>query len=332
MERPGGDADIQGFEPDALRAARQDAAVRLGLADSLSAVFDSLDAPVDAARRRALLEAIEAGPVRPAVFGTYVELVVALFDERTADAAALVEDLLGRNPSQVEPLRIVSLDDAELGPGQAERYRRLVSDDILVSIDRAPPRARARATAVLTAAIDLLRLGAPAVYDEVRSLVREIVLVDGQCHSDRLVVGGAVTFSLWGSQIVVAEQVGDRLTAALQLAHEASHAHLFGLALGGRLVENDDEIRYPSPLRPDPRPMEGVAHATYVLGREVYTLRALVASGRLTEAEERLARDKIAVKRRGFAQGMATLAGDAVFAPAGRAAFEHARRYMDGLD
>jgi HEXXH motif-containing protein len=332
VERSVGEPDIHGFEPDGPRAARHDRVVRLGLADSLRTVFDSLDQPVDGGRREALLAAIEAGSVQPAVFGTYVELVVALFDERTAEAQGLVEDLLGQPLAPASPLRIVALDDRELGPGQADRYRRLVSDDILVSIDQASPAARARATAVLDAAIDLLRGGAPGVFDEVRGLIREIVLVDGQCHSDRLVVGGAVTFSLWGSQIMVADQVNDRLTAALQLAHEASHAHLFGLALGGRLVENDDDIRYPSPLRPDPRPMEGVAHATYVLAREVYTLRSLVASGRLTDAEDRVARDQIEAKRRGFGQGLATLMGDAIFTAAGRAAFDRARLYMDGRD
>jgi hypothetical protein len=78
--------------------------------------------------------------------------------------------------------------------------------------------------------------------------------------------------------------------------------------------------------------MEGVAHATDVLAREVYVLRALAASGLLTEAERRRARGQIGATRRGFGDGMATLSADGRFAPAGRAAFEYARRYMDGLD
>jgi hypothetical protein len=332
LDRSAGEPDTHGFEPDALRADRLDLDVRRGLADSLRMVFDSLDQPVDRARRDALLEAIEAAPVRPAVFATYVELVVALFDGRDDDALGLVEDLLVQPPALAARFRIVALDDRELGAGQADRYRRVVCDDILMSIDQASPQAHARATAALESALDLLRRAAPEVFDEVRRLIREIVLVSGRSSLDRVVVGGAMSFSLWGAQVLIADRVGDRLTLALHLAHEASHAHLFGLALGGRLVENDDEIRYPSPLRPDPRPMEGVAHATYVLAREVYTLRALVASGALTQAEARVARDQIETKRRGFGQGMGTLAGDARFTPAGAAAFEHAGRYMDGLD
>lgn len=170
------------------------------------------------------------------------------------------------------------------------------------------------------------------MFEEIQGLIREIVLVSGQCYSDRLVVGGAVSFSLGDAQVLVAEQVGDRLAMALHVAHEASHAHLFGLAAGGRLVENDDALLYPSPLRPDPRPMKGVAHATDVLAREVYVLRALAASGLLTEPERRRGRGQIGAKRRGFVDGMATLSADGRFTPAGCAAFEYARGYMDGLD
>lgn len=148
LERPASELDIYGFVLDASRAARQDLGVRLGLADSRRTVFDSRDRPVDDARYRLLLEAIEAHPVEPALFGTYVELV--LFDERDADAMALIETLLGRPPTPAGPLRIVALDDGELGPGQADRYRRLMSDEVMILIDPASP-------AALEAALDLLR-------------------------------------------------------------------------------------------------------------------------------------------------------------------------------
>ena len=328
LERPASELDIYGFVLDASRAARQDLGVRLGLADSLRTVFDSLDRPVDGARYRLLLEAIEARPVEPALFGTYVELVLALFDERDADAMALIEVLLGRPPTPAGPLRIVALDDGELGPGQADRYRRLMSDEVMISIDPASPAARAGATAALEAALDLLRRGALEVFEEIQGLIREIVLVSGQCYSDRLVVGGAVSFSLWGAQVLVAEQVGDRLAMALHLAHEASHAHLFGLAAGGRLVENDDALLYPSPLRPDPRPMKGVAHATDAGARGLCAARPRRVGPAYRAGTPPGAR----ADRRGFVDGMATLSADGRFTPAGCAAFEYARGYMDCLD
>jgi hypothetical protein len=143
LERPAFELDIYGFVPNALRVARQDLGVRLGLADSLRTVFDSLDRPVDGARSTLPLKAIEAHLVEPALFGTYV--VLALFDERDADAKALVEALLGRPPTPAGPLRIVALDDGELGAGQADRYRRLMSDEAMISIDPAPPAACAGA-------------------------------------------------------------------------------------------------------------------------------------------------------------------------------------------
>lgn len=320
--------NLYGFEPDAARAAVLDRNIRQGLIESLNTVFDSLPHPVDEGRRRALIAAVDAAPVEPTVFGTYVELVMALFDERTADAGLLVDELLHRALTPTEPLRIVGLDDAELGVGQADRYRRLVTDDVLVEIGPAPQASVARAKQVLETAFDLLRTGAPEVFAEVGELIREIVLVEGRCAFDHLVVGGAVTFALWGAQVMVADQVQSRLGSAIHLAHEATHNHLFGMAIGGRLVENDDADRFPSPLRPDARPLEGVAHATYVMARMALVFDVLIASGQLTMAELAEAREQAARNRNGFRQGFETVMRHADFTPAGRAAFEDVQRYM----
>ncbi len=54
------------------------------------------------------------------------------------------------------------------------------------------------------------------------------------------------------------------------LLHETAHQLLFGLSLDQPVVENDVEERYASPLRPDPRPMDGIFHATFVCARMRY--------------------------------------------------------------
>jgi hypothetical protein len=46
------------------------------------------------------------------------------------------------------------------------------------------------------------------------------------------------------------------------LAHESSHNLLFGFSADESLVENSPEELFPSPLRMDPRPMDGICHAT----------------------------------------------------------------------
>jgi len=330
-ETPPGWAANCAFAPDALRGARLDMAVRAGLADSLTNIFDSLDppGPADASRRAALLDRLAAGPVSPGLFAVYVDLVLAIFADRDRDAEALLDELLGPWPVS-EGLRIVTLDDAELGHGQSARYQQLLSDDIACAIESLRPDALKAAAGRLTQGLDLLQAGAPDLFGEFRALVRQVVLVAPGAGPQGFTFGGASTFSLWGALVLNAEGFGDRLGIAVSLAHEAAHTHLFGLALGGRLTENDEAERYPSPLRRDTRPMEGVAHAAYVTARMVYALKALIASGELDAREAGLASDRLAMNEAALAQGLATVMANARFTPVGAAAFEGLQRSKSG--
>ena len=210
------------FPPDAIRGARIDQAVREGLADSLNTIFESLDppSPADARTRAGLLHRVRAGPVPPALFGAYVELVLALFAERDDEARALLDELSGSWQAQSESLRIITLDDRDLGQGRAMRYRRLLSDDIACEIEPLGPGAHAGAAEGLAQALDLLRAGAPDVFCELRALVTEIVLVAQGDGPQGFVFAGASTFSLWGALVLNADRFGDRLDVAVSLAHE----------------------------------------------------------------------------------------------------------------
>ncbi len=77
------------------------------------------------------------------------------------------------------------------------------------------------------------------------------------------------------------------------LAHETAHALLFGLPLGADLTTNDPGERYALPLRLDPRPIEGIVHATYVLARMIYALDQISGSVRLGADERALVEQKI---------------------------------------
>jgi HEXXH motif-containing protein len=319
-----------GFAPDAARADRLDYAIRSGLAASLGVVFDALESPfhADKVRASALLGAIEAAPVVPAVFGAYVDLVLALIEERASDSQPLIDDILALPAPAPDGLRTLDLTDEALGAGQAVRYARLLIDDVGLTLAPVPEPARAQTRADLQAGLALLEAGAPEVLAEVRALVREIILVTATTSADGTTFDGASTFSLWGAMALNADRLGDRLTTAVAVAHEAAHNLLFGLALGGRLTENDDDERHPSPLRPDPRPMEGVAHAVYVMARMIYTLRALLASGVLKPEETDRARVRLNQYLTAHADSLALVMAHARFTPAGAAAFDAMRAAM----
>ncbi len=321
------------FAPDAARAAGLDVAVRAGLADSLKTLFESLDAPgaTEARSRAALLRRVEAGPVPPGLFGLYIELVLALFTEQDAAAADCLQALLQPWPAASDALRIVTLDDADLGPGQSARYRRLLRDDIACEMRPLAAEARDPAAARLNTALDLMQAGEPDLFGEFSALIREVVLVSPEAGPDGLIFAGVSTFSLWGALMLNADQPSDRLDLVISLAHEAGHSCLFGLALGGRLTENDDSELYPSPLRRDPRPMEGVAHATFVAARMAYAILALLGSGRLDEAETKRAADQLSRNQAACRRGLAIVAAKARLTPVGAAVFAELRAYASGL-
>ena len=73
------------------------------------------------------------------------------------------------------------------------------------------------------------------------------------------------------------------------LVHESSHLLLFGLSADGALLSNGGEERYASPLRFDPRPIDGILHACFVASRVHLAMCRLLDSGDLTEGNERRA-------------------------------------------
>ena len=303
-----------------------DQAIRCALAASLKTVYGQLAAD-DGARLAPVLDKIEAGPVRPGVFGLYADLVESVLSDNDTARGTLIRNLLGLDLAG-DGIRILTLTDAHLGTGQAERYARLVDDDpdrpySLLPLDDQFQDAQAR----VSAALDLLDEGVPELAEETRGVVREIVLLRDGGETEHGSFDGASTFYLWGALLLnVADAT--RLDLAQQIAHEAGHLLLFGLMMGQPLTENDLEERYMSPLRRDARPMEGVVHAAYVLARMSYTLARLLESGLLTDKEQEDARRDLASHHKGFFDTLPTIERHAKFKPESGKVFDGAIRYM----
>jgi hypothetical protein len=314
-----------GFEPNAARARVVETAVRVKLADSMAAIFSAL-APFGAGPANALIEHIRSGPISPVFFAAYTELVENVFSDNTDEALVIANELRTLSLSYDPNLRLVTLDDRHLGNGQAERYRRLIDDDVALRMDL---RALSDSEFALEAervrnALALLERAAPELAGELRTLVREIVLVQrpGDKHF------GASSFQIWGALFLRPAPIGGRVVIASALAHEAAHALLFGFGMGKPLVINDAAERFPSPLRDEPRPMDGVVHATYVLARMYYALTLLIDSGLLTPEEERTAREERDRHKHFYTKGIAEIETHAKWTEAGKMALSSARDYM----
>lgn len=325
-----------GFFPDAGRVLAIDAGVRGRLADSLDTAFGVVEgAGLPLAALRELSAAIRAHAIRPGVIALYGDLLPALMGEDEASLAGVVQQLA--MPCWREPagFRIVTLDDAELGPGMAERYRGHVQDDPEHVISLLPVEGDAlrEGRRRVAGAMALLAAAAPALHAEIDALINEIVLVKSQAGAGTLAFHGASSFFLWGALALNLAQHGSRVKLVEGIVHEAAHCLLHGFTLGGPMTANAGGELHVSPLREDLRPMEGLVHAAYVLARMHLAMGALLqpallADGHVTAAERAEAAQRYAGAAQNFCDAQQTIAVSAAFTPVGAAVFAAARAYM----
>lgn len=112
------------------------------------------------------------------------------------------------------------------------------------------------------------------------------------------------------------------------LAQENSHAVLPDATLGALTVENLGSERFPSPLRHDPRPMDGIIHAACVLARMGWAMDGLLVSGLLSAQEREEAGAARARIGRDFADAARVVRDHPRFTPFGTAAFAGAEAWM----
>jgi HEXXH motif-containing protein len=274
------------------------------------------------------LRRLRAGPVGPSAFGAYGELVLALEAGEPGDARALLEELASA-PAHGEGPRVSTLRDPRTDPAAA-RWQRLVDTDPEARFTlAAPPPEEARACeAAIAEAFNLLDRGHPELAAELRALLREIVLAAAPDDPGSLEFDGASSFLLWGGIVLNVNGHRDVLDMVQVLAHESGHNLLFGLAADEPLVRNDGAARYASPLRRDPRPMDGIVHATYVSARMHEALAGLLASGELGACDAAAARQALDQHAHHFDGGMRTIAAHARLSATGHAVLEGAAAYM----
>jgi hypothetical protein len=278
------------------------------------------------------LARLEREPASPHAFAAYYDLVLALEEDDLAEAQQRLDELLGAPPAG-DALRVLELGDAARDP-DADRIRRHVDTDptLALEIFPPPPELAAACRRRVEAALALIEAGNPELAEEIRVLVREIVLAVGPAGPGALVFDGVSSFMLWGAVVLNAAGHATTLEMAQALAHESGHNLLFGLSADGPLVENDDDERYDSPLRFDPRPIDGVFHATFVTARMHQAVARLLAAGAFAGDEIAEAQRALAANRSLFARGLATLDRHARLTPTGAAALAGARAYMERAD
>ncbi len=277
------------FPPNLHQSSSLDRQFRLSLADSLFHLSEQ-SSPVlafDFTKLEPLINAIQSGSRFPATtFFTYAEIVMALYNNEQQKAIDGFNKIITEVPMPEvacdEPCRILPWDTLPHLENQEIYLRAMNTDPHLHFFMGAPSHALAHQFSHrIVSGFKLMQFAAPELAEEFKVLVNDIVMVVGDAKSDYQFDGGSSYF-LWGTLFLNATSHQTDIAMVEVLAHESAHMLLYACTIDEPLVLNPDEDLFPSPLRNDLRPMDGIYHATFVSARMHWAMQSLIDSGSLS--------------------------------------------------
>ncbi len=309
--------------------------MRLSLADSLAHIRDQVRGEIafDEPALTGLVQAMRSGARFPlSTFGIYSELVLALLDaDEPEQAQALLEQLVREKPVETATpgWRLNALDAPVHTPYQA-LYGRLMDSGVGASFKILPPPPDLATTygERLVRSFDLMKHVMPDLAAEFNALVSDVLLVVGDSGAKYQFDGGSC-YMLWGGLFLNATSHPDEVTMIEVMAHESAHMLLYACAADEALVDNNDDELFASPLRVDPRPMDGIYHATFVSARMHWAMSRLAESALVDEVAHAAAvkaRDSDATN---FWNGYAVVAQHGRLTATGQRVMASALDYME---
>lgn len=326
--------NLHAFAPNADRARFLDQRMRERLAQSLryirSEANGQLGLECDSFEK--FLAQLESRTVSPLAFTYYNESVLAIEEDNLERAARLLREM-SELPAPESTLQIQELANPTID-FKAELYVRAIDTDpgMKFQVFPPPPHAATACREQINQALRLMQDGDPELAAEIPALLREIILAAGSEDPKAFTFDGGSSFMLWGAILINANRHDGELAMAQMLAHESAHNLLFGFSANGPLVENSGDELYPSPLRADPRPMDGIYHATFVTARMYRVMRTLLESGILTKDQQEKARKDLAEDARLFRIGIDTVQKHGRLTEVGEAVMQGAIDYMAAVE
>lgn len=322
------------FEPSAQRAITINHDVHADLGRSIQYLCKRCAdlIPLDAETLAGVADNLSRGyRYHPSVFSTYYDLVLAIVNNEMAAAELAFAQLAKARPRE-SGLRVCALGSPEIEEHTA-RYRRLIAQDVSLDARILPPSKQQAAAyrAQFLAGLALLHRAAPALASEVKAIVHEVVIVAGDKQASVQFDGGS-HYQLWGALFLNSDFPREPHEMLEVIAHECAHSLLFGLSREQALVENPEDELFVSPLRPDPRPMDGIFHATFVSARMHWATSQLLAADVLDTS----ARDQVAQACRtnaeNFKQGYEVVARHGKLSQPGQALMSGAHAHVTACE
>ncbi len=321
-------ADFFDFAPDAERAARLNARMHAGLAESLEHICEQTAdlAGFDHASVMAVARALRSGQkFPPAAFGRYYELAFALVADDEDSAVRASTAFAGLVP--FDGTRTITSIADPLVRGDADMFRRRIGANTDDEYIDPPEQMVADFVGRLGDGLALLNRAAPKLADEVNTLIRQIVFATNGPDVNSPFDGASI-YQLWGLVVLNPKFSRTPVDIVETLAHEGAHTLLFGFTYDEPLVLNDDSELFASPLRQDPRPMDGVYHATFVSARMHWAMTHLAKTRNIDTDLREMAEVYADRDRFNFFDGLKIVEDHARLTDTGRALMDNAKAYM----
>ena len=236
-----------------------------------------------------LVARLRAGPVSSFVFCLYSRLVAELSNEVQGDGESF--DTVADAASLSAGHGVIALRNSTIPDPWWDHFQLLLDTDQTYPFRPVAPTAEqfSRCEREIAAGLEIMRRINSIWHDEVKSLLRSIVLAAPPDSDPASSFDGASAFFLWGATLLNASVSRAAISMVNVLVHESSHVLLFGLSCHEALTRNDGQVRYDSPVRSDKRPIDGIFHACFVTTRVHLAMKRLLDSGSLHEDDRRLA-------------------------------------------
>lgn len=262
------------FHPDPNRARELNKKINAELADSLAKVASAVSS-----KARRLAESSSITFPRPVEFGLYYELATAtralIYSPPDFPDASLEDQTAVFEPG----IRFTTLSRDFYSSEQISSIRRWLDTEPDNALDLVAVESKELEQAAdwINTALRMLAVGCSDFFHEFQAITREIILAKPN-GAQRLDFRGVSSFALWGSLALNPKAHSDWVDYVSSLVHESAHSLLFGLARKGPLVLNGPTEVYMSPLRQQPRPMDGIYHAAFVSAREFWVLDRCISN------------------------------------------------------
>lgn len=290
------------------------------IVESLRELRRALSAYGNASELAALADHLEAGGNLCAdAYGHYFKLVRAIQNEELRSIRPHLAALAGsgREPDLDTAIRMFGLE--EFGRSKLhETSLQFASSSLSVTqMGTVPKGAHCRVRLTLKDAIKLIQTSAPIAWHAVATVTTEIIAVYGRPRCV-MTFDGCSSLERYGAILINMRRQRTALSMAETLVHESAHSLLFALSCNDHRVLNPTSERYASPLRIDPRPLDGIYHAVFVLAR-MYSFVAEVALNPQAKNAMRIEACRLMeVRKKNFWDGYGVLIENAQFTETGR--------------